>query len=161
MYCLDSSFLVTAHRQYYPFEIFPSFWDYLLDLFKKRIVFLPEEILNEIILNQDELTEWITVNIDSITVISSQSDVKIINCYRDVINHANDCAYDPSAKSTFAGCADSWIIAQAMAFGYSVVTCEVSARESKKKIKIPDICNDLSVRNLNLIEFIKETKFRI
>jgi len=161
MYFLDTSFLVTAHRQYYPFEVFPSFWDYLLELFKRQVVFLPQEILDEININQDELSKWINVNLNSITVISSQSDIRIINSYRDVINHANNGSYDPSAKSNFAGCADSWIIAQALAFGYTVVTCEVSAKESKKNIKMPDICNDLGVRNLNLIQFIKEVKFRI
>lgn len=162
MYLLDTSFLVTAHRSNYPFEYFPSFWIYLLELFETKVVFLPQEVLNEITINNDELSDWVQCNLDKITVISPKSNIDILKSYGIVINHVNSYSHCfPSAIASFAGCADSWIIAQALALGYIVVSSETSARGSKKNIKIPDVCDDLNIKNLNLIQFIKEVKFRI
>ena len=51
---------------------------------------------------------------------------------------ANDSPdYDPAAKSEFAGAADSFLVAQAIAGGHTVVTLE-RISDGRKRIKIPN-----------------------
>jgi hypothetical protein len=53
--------------------------------------------------------------------------------------------YRQGAVDEFLDSADLKLIAHAMATGATLVTREQPAPESKKRIKIPDACNDLGV----------------
>ena len=58
----------------------------------------------------------------------------------------NNCQqYNIPAKNKFAEGADGWIIACAKVNGFKVVTNEVPAPNSKREIKIPDVCKQFSV----------------
>ena len=49
--------------------------------------------------------------------------------------------YFDHAKAKFATGADGWLVACARVQGATVVTNEQSAPESRKEIKLPDVCD--------------------
>lgn len=52
--------------------------------------------------------------------------------------------------------ADPWVIAHAMAENATVVTKEEKAPDVTKKIKIPNVCDNMGVKYLNDFDFIRE-----
>lgn len=55
----------------------------------------------------------------------------------------------PAAYNEFLGVADSFLVAQALAGGHTVVTLEKPATTpSKRKIKVPDACAGVSVKRM-------------
>lgn len=59
---------------------------------------------------------------------------------------AQNQSYTQAAVNVFLKSADYWLVAQAHALQFTVVTHEKPEPESKKKVKIPDACNVLGVR---------------
>ena len=55
-----------------------------------------------------------------------------------------DGRYDPAIISEFFRTADYYLVAEAYAKGYTVVTREIRS-SSRSKIKIPDVCAELQV----------------
>lgn len=51
--------------------------------------------------------------------------------------------------------ADCYLVAQALAYGYDVVTLGISS-ESKKKVKIPDVCKGLGIRCVTPFKMLTE-----
>ena len=68
--------------------------------------------------------------------------------------------YKETAKTEFLDISDSLIIAKAKALGATVVTQEKPAPESKKRILIPDVCNEFGVPYINLLQLIRNLKAR-
>ena len=54
--------------------------------------------------------------------------------------------YFDLAKAKFATGADGWLVAYARIHGSTVVTNEQSAPESRKEVKLPDVCDQFEVR---------------
>lgn len=54
--------------------------------------------------------------------------------------------FTDEAKAKFASGADGWLVAYSKVSGTIVVTNEQPAPESKKEIKLPDVCDEFSVR---------------
>ena len=52
-YIVDSNIFITAHRQIYPFDIVPSFWEQLADKALGKIIII-EAVQKEILKGQDQ-----------------------------------------------------------------------------------------------------------
>ena len=60
LYLLDANVLIDAHRDYYPLERVPEFWDWLLDRGATQQVKIPLEMYEEILVGkEDDLTRWL------------------------------------------------------------------------------------------------------
>lgn len=60
LYLLDANVLITANSSYYPIDVVPEFWDWLLHLGQQNRVKVPFEILEEITVGRkDPLVEWL------------------------------------------------------------------------------------------------------
>ena len=57
---------MTPYRQYYAFDIAPSFWDKLADAFENNQIILLDKVKDEVLKGNDDLTKWIKNN-NSIT----------------------------------------------------------------------------------------------
>ena len=68
--------------------------------------------------------------------------------------------YFDQAKAKFATGADGWLVAYAQVHGATVVTNEQSAPESKKEIKLPDVCNQFSVQSDNMFAMLRALSVR-
>lgn len=75
-----------------------------------------------------------------------------------ILNHG---VFSPENKYRFLEKADPWLIATAMAKGYTVVTHESKAGDGTKKVKIPNICEVFGVDYTNLFEVMKAKKVKL
>ena len=59
------------------------------------------------------------------------------------------------AKAKFATGADGWLVAYARVHGATVVTNEQSAPESRREIKLPDVCDQFEVQRDNIFAMLR------
>ena len=72
---------------------------------------------------------------------------------------ASSQQYDPAAVNTFLQVADYYLVAQAHALGFTVVTHEIAAN-SIKRIKIPDARIGLGVKCVTPYAMLRSEKAR-
>ena len=63
-------------------------------------------------------------------------------------------AYTDAARTEFLDAADYFLIAHALAKGFTVVTAEVAA-DTVKKVKIPNACQALAVSYMDLFTMLR------
>lgn len=89
-------------------------------------------------------------------------DENILECYKETQNWANNQPhYKESALEDFATLADAYLIATAKAKGATLITYEKSDMNSRKRVKIPDVCQGLGVRYCDLNTFLQENNIKI
>ncbi len=158
-YLLDANIFITAHRQRYPFDIVPSFWKQLIDRAADQVMII-EKVEEELLRGKDELTEWYEEQSAHFTVLNIPTQ-EVIASYRQIINFVNESEqYTPSAKEEFASIADSWLCAYALASNATIVTLEVYQQAAKRRIKIPNVCENFNVRYIDLLKFMREVSMR-
>lgn len=158
-YILDANVLITASKNMYPIDIFPSFWNTLLDKATNKEFCLTEEVVEELNRGNDQLKDWLNNNIDCFEILKSNNQ-KLIDEYSLIIQSVvdNDNYYQ-SAKDEFASIADSWLIAHAKNNNYIIVTQEKLNINSKKRIMIPNVCNEFNIEYIDIVQFMRECQF--
>lgn len=153
MYCIDTSALIAAWEERYPLENFPKFWRLLDTLIAEERVTAPPEVLEETRKKSHELHAWLkqrekTFVTDYTAATLSRVKVLLARYPKLVAEH----------KMAFA--ADSFVIALAQERGLAVVTQE-NLTGSVAKPSIPNVCNDLGVKWMPLLQLIREEKWII
>jgi hypothetical protein len=163
-YLVDSNFFIEAHRRSYPLDVFHSFWDKVAALAVQKKICSIDRVKAEIFENEDELKVWCKAKLPEDFWLNSSSTV--LTKYPEVINWAVlklGSPYSQNALDEFlhAEEADAWLVAFAMDHGITVVTNEVAAPDSKKKIKIPDACIGCRVRYILPIDMFRALSVHI
>ena len=78
----------------------------------------------------------------------------------EISRSINEQDYETGAKKVFLQGADYYLIAQAKARGYIIVTHEKPS-DSRKKIKIPNVCIGFGVKYITVYEMLRMTKARL
>jgi Domain of unknown function (DUF4411) len=151
-YCLDANVLIQAWQKYYSPNICPDYWDILIGLGNKNIVFLPEIVFEEITRTEDDLSNWLKGSKLPIHKISEPVTRCLQRIYSQNPNHKN--LVDNTKQRSLA---DPWVIAHAMNEEATVVTKENKETAlNTKRIKIPNVCDNMGLRWINDFEFIQE-----
>lgn len=159
-YIVDANIFITAHRQIYPFDVVPSFWEQLIEKSAHKIIIL-EEVQNEILRGNDKLAEWYNEE-SSNFIVARIPGQAVIEAYREIINSVNNNGqYRQSAKDEFASIADSWLCAYGLAYEGTIVTLETYQEGVKNRIKIPNVCRDFNIKYINLLEFMREIGMKL
>lgn len=153
-YLLDSNVFIEAYRNYYPMDLFPKFWEWLESMNQKENICSTESIYEEIEDGKDELANWVKDRKKGEWFLPD-SDLTTQQNYSDMATWIMGEKYKPHAKFDFLSKADLWLIAKAKTIGITVVTQEKSEPNSKRKIFIPDVCNNFGVSTINTIEMIR------
>lgn len=141
VYLLDTNVFINARRHYYGFDLCPGFWDWLDRGSAAGVVASVEAVFDELIEYGDELSDWARTRRGFFMPVTAGEVVAVSTVNR----WANDSPdYDAAAKTEFASVADSFLIAQALAGGHTVVTHEV-IKDTRKKIQIPNAAAALGV----------------
>jgi len=166
VFVLDASVLIEAKKRYYAFDLSPGFWDSLVRLAANRQVESIDRIKQELLRgidnpkegeDPDELALWAKGDFAQAFVSTDEDDV--IKFYGDVMNWVNQqTRFKDPAKAEFAGSADGWLVAHAIARGRVVVTEEKSAPKSQTNVKIPDVCLAFSVRPVDTFQMLRELR---
>ncbi len=159
-YIIDANILILSSRQLYPFDIMPGFWDQLIEKGAEKTVLI-DKIKSEIYCGDDELSEWLQENQGSF-IEKDMNDPGVIAAYGRIIQSVTDNPqYDQAAKDEFANIADSWLCAHALAHGYVIITQEKRNPESKRRVMIPNVCEEFGIEYIDLLAFLREIQMRI
>ena len=159
VYILDSNSFIQAHRASYPLDVVFSFWNKVKQLANEGKIISIDKVKNELYDKNDALEEWCKANLpedffkDSSQVMATYGQVSAWAISKS--GH-----YMQNALNEFldADEADAFIVAYALADPANriVVTQEVSAPHGKNKVKIPDACNALNVRFVNVMDMFRQ-----
>ena len=155
-YLLDANVFIQAKNLHYGLDFCPAFWDWLLAKNVAGEVFSIERVEDELKAGADELTTWASALGPSFFL---KPDAAILNSLPTVSTWTTGQRYEPSAVSTFLQVADYYLVAHALAHGYTIVTHE-KASTSTKKIKIPEPCIGLGVKCVTPFEMLRTERAR-
>lgn len=159
-YVLDSNVFIQAYRMYYPFDVVPGFWKKIIELSDKGIVISIDKVKKELCDNNnlDDLGIWCTQEMKDYFFVDTTSCIDEYSSIAQWV-YSTD-RYLLNAKNEFLSTdlADPWLIAYAMKNDYVIVTHEVSDPFGKKKIKIPEPCNQFNITYMNPIDMFREIK---
>ncbi len=161
LYLLDANVLIDAHRDYYPIDRIPQFWEWLHNLAVQDKVKIPLEIFQEVTAGRpDELVRWMS---DRQIILIHNEEVSTL-LIETVIEegYGLDFARLNDQDVTAMG-QDPFLIAYAMADpdARTVVSNEGSKpSKAGSNRHIPDACNGLRVRCIKAFDLIRELDFR-
>lgn len=159
VYLLDTNIFIT-HKNSTPLDVYPSFWRTLSELAQAGIIRSVGKVKEELDKCSDELTEWVNNNLPKDFFIPEGAAT--FNALSTVSMWTNTSEiFTSAAKATFLSVADSWIVAEALAQGYVVVTFETSDPTCRRRVKIPDVCNALGVAYCTPNEMLRKLKISI
>lgn len=141
-YLLDANVFIQAKNLHYGFDFCPAFWEWLVTKSAEAKVLSVEKVGDELRAGDDELAVWVKQRGDAFFVPAGSATVPALGA---VTNWVYGHGYEPAAISTFLQVADYFLVAQAVAGRHTVVTHEI-ASDSRRRIKIPDVCLGLGVR---------------
>lgn len=133
-YLLDTNVFIAAKNNYYGFDFCPAFWDWLNMATEEGVVRSVERVYDELIERGDDLSDWARDRRGLFLALGADdvAGVAAVNRW------ARDSSqYTAGAKADFASKADSFLVAQAMGGGHTVVTHE-TIRDSKATVKVPN-----------------------
>ena len=155
-YLLDTNVFIEAKRRYYGLDFCPAFWEWLIKKNKAKTVYSIEKVGDEIAAGDDELSDWAAQRGDNFFLKPDEKLLSVLGQVSDWVTNQN---YEPAAINTFLQDADYYLVAHALAHGYTVVTHEVAAA-SKKIIKIPNVCIGLKIKCMNPFEMLRHERAR-
>jgi hypothetical protein len=146
LYCFDTSAWIGCWSRMYPLEVFPGLWAKVDDLISHQVIVCPDEVLNELKRQEDDLAKWMAGR----SYMFLELDEGIQQATSDVLR-----AHPLLMKATKnRNAADPFVIGTAVARSLAVVTEEVGGTVTKPKI--PSVCAALGVRCIGPLEFVRE-----
>lgn len=150
-YVLDTDVFIRAWRDYYPFDYFPGWWEWLGILLARGQARIPEDVYRELIY-PDDLTIWL----DQVRARTPDCVIRRLEIppgvQKDVSQMVCD-KYDGVFAQRFLQKADYWVICSALSAGAVVVSLERRNTPSQSggskwraEVKVPNVCDLLDIR---------------
>jgi hypothetical protein len=155
-YLLDADVFIAAKNLHYGLDFCPAFWEWLIVTNTADQVFSIEKVGDEIAAGGDDLSTWAEARGPSFFL---KPDSKVLPALGAVSTWVTSQGYEPAAVNTFLQVADYYLVAHALAHGYTVVTHEKAAPQAKK-IKIPNVCIGLDVKCMTPYEMLRLERAR-
>jgi len=151
-YLLDANIFIEANKKYYSFKLCPGFWDWLIQSNGNGLVLSHVSVLKELLAFGDELSKWAKKQGPGFFMpmdASTSASMKKVSAW--IAKH-----FQAAAVTKFLAGADPFLIACAMAHGYTVVSEEVFFQHSAKKVKIPEVCAHFHVPCINTFKMLSD-----
>jgi predicted nucleic acid-binding protein len=155
-YLLDANVFIQAKNLHYGFDFCPAFWDWLIVNNGSGKVFSIEKVADELLAGTDELADWARQRGATFFLAP---DAEVISAFGEVSRWVSGQQYEPAAVNTFLQVADYYLISHALAHGYTVVTHEIPS-DSRKRVKIPNVCIGLRIRFVTPYEMLRIERAR-
>jgi len=156
-FLIDSDVLITAKNSYYAFSICPGFWHSLLHGHSNGVVHSIDRVRQELLNGSpdDDLVVWVEQSVPD-DFFYSCGENEVVEAFKEIMLWAQRHGqYTDAAKAKFASGADGWLVAFSMVTGTTVVTNEQPAPDSRKEIKLPDVCDQFAVSHANTFEMLQ------
>jgi len=166
IFIIDSDALIRPYRFFYPFDMFPDFWNFIEREISVKNIKILDMVYDEIATGGDALSNWFS-GIKDIEKIERR-EISIINSYSNILKYIQNCGlYKINALNSWSTgtVAHPWIIATAHSLSYTVITFEtsnagLSKNQQSKDAKIPDICKQFNVKCNDLYYMMRKLGFR-
>jgi hypothetical protein len=155
-YLLDANVFIESKKRWYGLDFCPAFWDWLDAGNAANRVFSIEKVADEIAAGADELSDWTAARRARMFL---PVEPPMLDALRQVTGWVTGQPYLPRAITTFFEGADYYLVGQALALGYTVVTLE-KPEAKLSKVKIPDACVGLGVRFVTPFEMLRNERAR-
>lgn len=159
-YVIDSSSLIEGLKKTYPREVFPALWDKIGEQIQLGKIIAPEEVKRELAeFGVDEIVKWC----NGFSNFFQSEDPDIQNVVTKIMAHKEHRKL-MNLKTPSKYCADIWVIALAEVRNLTVINEEhLLQNVGPYKNKIPNVCKDLKIPYINLLDYIKKQNwvFRI
>jgi hypothetical protein len=155
-YLLDANVFIQAKNLHYGFDFCPAFGEWIVHHDEGRTVASIEKVHDELQAVEDELSSWAAARGRAFFL---PPDDVVLPALSRVSAWATGRSYEPAAIATFLQVADYWLVAHALAHGFTVVTHEVPST-STRKIKIPNACVELGVTCVSPYEMLRRERAR-
>lgn len=155
---LDSNVLIAAKNDIYPFDVFPSFWEFIEKAIMSGKLVVLKVVKDEILAGNDELTTWLKKLNPHIMPINDQN---IVDVYAQISEYVYSLSsqYSPAVIDSWFGnikVADPWLIAAAVAYKGQIVTNETELKpNAKKRLIIPNIASHFSIPCIKTIQMMR------
>ena len=146
-YSFDTSAIVNAWRRYYPPDLFPSLWANLESLIEDESAVATEAVLWELEQKDDEILKWALQRRHFFILVDETLQYAVREILRDFPRLLDN-------RSNRSG-ADPFVIALAQVYNLTVVTYERQTN-SLQRPNIPDVCDTLNVRCIDVLELVRE-----
>jgi hypothetical protein len=143
MYLLDSNVFISAKNAHYGMDFAPGFWDWVEAAHAGGLVYSVEAVKDELEDGEDELADWVRERPSSFFKAVDQAALDELKKLTAWVSGSSQ--YTPSAVATFLASADYFLVGQAKALGFTLVTHEMPAPAAKKRVLIPDACIGVTV----------------
>ena len=164
MYLLDANVFIDAARRYYHPDIAPTFSTWLKGEHQKGNLASIASVKKELDDGESKgekgyLQQWAAELPVSFWLKPDENTAPSLSKLSSWVMH-KDRLYTDAARREFLGIADYLLVAQAHSGKCLVVTSEQPAPNSKRKIKIPDACDDMNVGCLDPFELYRQLGLR-
>ena len=150
-YLIDSNVLIEAKNRHYGFDFCPAFWTWLVDSNLRCRVFSIERVKHELVKGDDELASWAQELGERFFLGPTSQAIDIL---KTIGKWADERGFESTVIEEFMRGADCYLVAQALACGFEVVTHETYS-SGKRRIKIPNACEAVGVRYLTSFEMLR------
>ncbi len=150
-YSIDTSALLEAFVRRYPPDIWPALWDEKLDeLIDTGRLVAAYEVLEDLSKRDDDIHEWAKIRTKMFIDLDQYEPqlIKVMSDYPRLVD----------TKTGKSG-SDPMVIALASAQRLTVVSEE--GMGSANSPKIPYVCNQIGIRHVNFLAFIREQQWMI
>ena len=146
LYSFDTSAILNGRRDLFRPAVFPTLWSRIEGEISAGRIRSIDEVRRELSQRDDDAKRWADAQTDLYCPISRQVQV----CVAQILKLHPKLVKVGGNRSG----GDPFVIALAMSLNGTVVT-EEHATNNLDKPKIPDVCADLKVPCLNLMEYIE------
>lgn len=163
IYIVDSDVLITAKNTYYAFDICPGFWSAMLHQHEKGRIFSVSRVRSELMNGRktEDLVQWVSGQVPP-SFFVEVDDRLVTTAFQEIMLWAQrHTRYSDAAKAKFATGADGWLVAYAKVHGAIVVTNEQPAPESRKDIKLPDVCMQFNVASKDTFTMLRSLAVKL
>lgn len=151
-YAIDTSAILDGHVRFYAPDVFPSVWEQIDALISSEDLRSPEEVLRELAKKDDEVYKWARKRQAQLFV---QLDTELQKAVTQILGKHTNLVKAQKTRSA----ADPFVIGLAKIHSCTVVTAE-RPTGSLNKPKIPDVCADLGIECIGLLELLRRSGFR-
>jgi hypothetical protein len=151
LYSIDTSSLIDAWSRYYAIDVFPRWWELFEAAVSDGAVRASYPVFLDLEKKEDSIKAWVKARPHILVPIDDNVQAEVTRILashpRLVENGKNRSASDP------------FVIALASLNDACVITGEKARKINTPKI--PDVCRAMSIRYINLLDFMREMKWRL
>jgi hypothetical protein len=168
-FLVDTNTFITPYKTYYPFDIAPSFWDFLKEHIENDSVAVLRVVYNELLKGSDELSSWLRklkfAKLDHLAEDIAEEWKNVQDHIKNGCSVTGSKLYNDRASFEWAdaGRADAFLVAAAKARGFTLITFEAPNRSLGTSTcahpKIPDVADYFHVKYGSLFDMMRALGF--